>query len=80
MSGNEETGNLIRLLAIARSHLPQTGKAYGVFLAGLIIKGHFDPQTVSPYGYPDDEYFFLKLLDISRLGYVWNVPSHRFSD
>ena len=32
------------------------------------------------YGYPDDEYFFLKLFDMSRQDYVRNVPSHRFSD
>jgi len=32
------------------------------------------------YGYPDDEYFFLKLFDMSRQGYVRNVPSHKFSD
>lgn len=32
------------------------------------------------YGYPDDEYFFLKLFDMSRQGYVRNVPSHRISD
>ena len=32
------------------------------------------------YGYPDDEYFFLKLLDMSRQEYVRNTPSHRFSD
>ena len=32
------------------------------------------------YGYPDDEYFFLKLFDMSRQGYVRNVSSHRFSD
>ena len=32
------------------------------------------------YGYPDDEYFFLKLLDMSRHGYVRNVLSHRFRD
>ncbi len=30
------------------------------------------------YGYPDDEYFFLKLFDMSRQGYVRNTPSHRF--
>ncbi len=28
------TGNLIRLFAVARSHLPQSGKAYGVFRVG----------------------------------------------
>jgi transposase len=32
------------------------------------------------YGYPDDEYFFLKLFDMSRQRYVRNTPSHRFSD
>ena len=32
------------------------------------------------YGYPDDEYFFLKLLDSSRQEYVRNVPSHRICD
>lgn len=32
------------------------------------------------YGYPDDEYFFLKLFDISRKDYVRNVPSHRICD
>ena len=32
------------------------------------------------YGYPDDEYFFLKLIDSSRQEYVRNVPSHRICD
>lgn len=32
------------------------------------------------YGYPDDEYFFLKLFDISRQDYVRNPASHRKSD
>ena len=30
------------------------------------------------YGYPDDEYFFLKLFDMSRTGYTRNTKSHRF--
>lgn len=29
------------------------------------------------YGYPDDEYFFLKLFDASRKSYVRNIPSHK---
>lgn len=29
------------------------------------------------YGYPDDEYFFLKLFDVSRTNYVRNIPSHK---
>lgn len=32
------------------------------------------------YGYPDDEYFFLKLFDMSRKTYVRNPPSHRIYD
>ena len=30
--------------------------------------------------YPDDEYFFLKIIDASRRKYVRNEPSHRKSD
>ncbi len=32
------------------------------------------------YGYPDDEYFFLKLFDMSRRTYVRNVKSHKICD
>lgn len=32
------------------------------------------------YGYPDDEYFFLKLFDISRKKYVRNTKSHKICD
>ena len=32
------------------------------------------------YGYPDDEYFFLKIMDISRKEYVRNPSSHRIRD
>jgi hypothetical protein len=32
------------------------------------------------YGYPDDEYFFLKIIDGSRKRYVRNPKSHRFCD
>ncbi len=32
------------------------------------------------YGYPDDDYFFLKLFDASRKGYVRNPKSHKKSD
>lgn len=32
------------------------------------------------YGYPDDEYFFLKLFDISRKPYVRNSKSHKICD
>lgn len=32
------------------------------------------------YGYPDDEYFFLKLFDMSRRDYVRNVKSHKICD
>lgn len=32
------------------------------------------------YSYPDDEYFFLKIMDMSRKPYVRNQPSHKFLD
>lgn len=32
------------------------------------------------YGYSDDEYFFLKLFDMSRQDYVRNPKSHRICD
>lgn len=32
------------------------------------------------YGYPDDEYFFLKIIDSSRNTYVRNPKSHRIYD
>ena len=32
------------------------------------------------YGYPDDEYFFLKLFDMSRQKYIRNPLSHKKSD
>lgn len=32
------------------------------------------------YGLPDDEYFFLKLFDASRVSYVRNVKSHKICD
>lgn len=32
------------------------------------------------YGYPDDGYFFLKILDASRLNYVRNTESHKIRD
>jgi len=32
------------------------------------------------YGYPDNEYFFLKLFDLSRSGYICNDKSHKVCD
>ncbi len=32
------------------------------------------------YGYPDEEYFFLKIIDMSRKDYVRNPSSHRKCD
>ena len=32
------------------------------------------------YGYPDDDYFFLKLFDASRKTYVRNQKSHKIRD
>ena len=32
------------------------------------------------YGYPNDEYFFLKLMDMSRVDYVRTPKFHKFYD
>ena len=32
------------------------------------------------YGYPADDYFFLKLFDVSRKPYIRNPSSHNFYD
>ena len=32
------------------------------------------------YGYPDDDYFFLKLFDVSRKPYIRNPSSHNVYD
>ena len=32
------------------------------------------------YGYTDDEYFFLKLLDVSRKKYISNTKTHKICD
>lgn len=32
------------------------------------------------YGYPDDDYFFLKIMDASRKSYTRNPKSHKFGD
>ena len=32
------------------------------------------------YGLPDDDYFFLRLFDASRKGYIRNPPSHKICD
>ncbi len=32
------------------------------------------------YGYPDDEYFFLKVIDVSWRKYIRNQRSHKIND
>ena len=50
-----------------------TGKMEGINNKIKTIRRH-------GYGYPDDEYFFLKLIDMSRVDYVRNPKSHKFCD
>ena len=50
-----------------------TGKMEGINQKIKTLRRH-------GYGYPDDEYFFLKLIDMSRRDYVRNEPSHRICD
>lgn len=39
-----------------------------------------EKQRLLAAGYPDDEYFFLKLFDMSRTGYTRNPKSHGIKD
>lgn len=50
-----------------------TGKIEGINQKIKTLRRH-------GYGYPDDEYFFLKIMDASRKAYVRNPPSHRKCD
>jgi len=50
-----------------------TGKIEGINQRIKTLRRH-------GYGYPDDEYFFLKVIDMSRKKYVRNQPSHKICD
>ena len=50
-----------------------TGKIEGINQKIKTLRRH-------GYGYPDDEYFFLKIMDSSRKEYVRNQPSHKILD
>ena len=56
---------------IAHASLPiSSGKMEG-------INNKIKTLRRQAYGFPDDEYFFLKLIDASRRGYVRNPVSHK---
>ena len=54
-------------------HIAGAGKIEGINQKIKTLRRH-------GYGYPDDEYFFLKLFDMSRQDYVRNPKSHRICD
>lgn len=57
---------------IAHASLPiSSGKIEG-------INNRIKTIRRQAYGFPDDEYFFLKLVDASRKPYVRNPPAHMF--
>ena len=56
---------------IAHASLPiSSGKMEG-------INNKIKTLRRQAYGFPDDEYFFLKLIDARRRGYVGNSVSHK---
>ncbi len=55
------------------THKISTGKMEG-------INNKIKTLRRQGYGYPDDEYFFLKLIDMSRADYVRNQKSHKICD
>ncbi|MBQ6504541.1 MAG: ISL3 family transposase [Flexilinea sp.] len=60
------------IIAHATYHI-SSGKIEGINQKIKTLRRH-------GYGYPDDEYFFLKLFDMSRASYVRNTPSHKICD
>ena len=59
---------------IAHASIPiSSGKIEGINQKIKTLRRH-------GYGYPDDEYFFLKIMDLSRKEYVRNQSSHRKCD
>ena len=60
------------IIAHASFHIT-SGKVEGINQIIKTLRQH-------GYGYPDDEYFFLKLFDASRRDYDRNPQSHRICD
>ncbi len=81
----ESTGNrhLLWFKKLLENHLDGiTAFAVYKISAGKIegINNKIKTFRRQGYGYPDDEYFFLKLIDISRKTYIGNPESHKFCD
>jgi transposase len=55
------------------AHKISSGKIEG-------INNKIKTQRRQGYGYPDDEYFFLKVFDLSRRDYIKNTKSHKICD
>lgn len=80
--------------ASANEHLLWFGKLLSKHFEGIIahatyhissgrmegINNKIKTLRRQAYGLPDDEYFFLRLFDASRQGYVRNAPSHKICD
>lgn len=71
-SRDDETVMMKGIIAHATYHL-SSGKIEG-------INNKIKTLRRQGYGYPDDEYFFLKLFDLSRAETVRNPKSHRKCD
>ena len=81
-------------LATGNSHLKWFHRLLDNHFEGVIAHATYDISSAKieginnkiktlrrqGYGYPDDEYFFLKLFDMSRKSYVRNPSSHKICD
>lgn len=81
----EATGNrhMLRFANLLTTHMDGiTSHAVHPISSGRIEGVNNRIKTIrrQGYGYPDDEYFFLKIIDGSRKRYVQNPKSHRFCD
>ena len=80
--------------ASANEHLKWFGKLLSTHFEGIIahaayhissgkmegINNKIKTLRRQAYGLPDDEYFYLRLFDASRNGYVRNPLSHKICD
>ena len=80
--------------ASGNSHLQWFGRLLGNHFEGIIahatykissgkmegINNKIKVLRRQAYGLPDDDYFFLRLFDASRKGYIRNPLSHKICD
>ena len=91
----EEISDIMDICAVTQNkHLLRFRRILGEHFEGIIAHATFNISAGrieginnkiktlrrKGFGYPDDDYFFLKLFDASRKPYIRNPSSHNFCD